>query len=480
MSRYPRLRPAGGRGDTMELLARARPDRLDSDPAAAPPAASFIGSGPATAAAAGVTGPAAAAAAVSSADERGQRPDGASPGPAPVPPARPPGRARRRRYLAAGLAATAAAALAAGLTVAAGGHPARPPAAGPAVAGPSAARPASGRGGPPSGSAAPVPSARAVLLTAAVHAAQVPVTGRYWRIVLRSGSVHAAGPNAHPYAVLRRWSPAAYWDSRSAARPSWTLPSAGWTTRPASAGAAAAWRAAGSRPLRAHRGRQQAWWQTGGAVGYLGNGNLTFAQFRSLPSAPGRLAAVVRRAARAQNKAGVPAGMFSIYDQLLKWDPIAPRVRAAVFRDLAALPGVRSAGRVTDPLGRPGYGIEMTGTGPSGEREVLVIAPGTGSLLADEFLTTTAPRPLAPGGARPGPTSCPRGTRLVMRGVCRSGVITRHGHQVIDEFSLGPQLALPRGSLVSYDAVVRAGWTSAQPRLPAPSERFSVATDGRG
>ena len=38
MSRYPRLRPAGGRGDTMELLARARPDRLDSDPAAAPPA----------------------------------------------------------------------------------------------------------------------------------------------------------------------------------------------------------------------------------------------------------------------------------------------------------------------------------------------------------------------------------------------------------------------------------------------------------
>jgi hypothetical protein len=319
-----------------------------------------------------------------------------------------------------------------------------------------------------------------VLLTAAVHAAQVPVTGRYWRIVLRSGSVHAAGPNVHPYAVLRRWSPAAYWDSRSAARSSWTLPSAGWTTRPASAGAAAAWRAAGSRPLRAHRGRQQAWWQTGGAVGYLGNGNLTFAQFRSLPSAPGRLAAVVRRAARAQNKAGVPAGMFGIYDQLLKWDPIAPRVRAAVFRDLAALPGVRSAGRVTDPLGRPGYGIEMTGTGPSGEREVLVIAPGTGSLLADEFLTTTAPRQLAPGGARPGPTSCPRGTRLVMRGVCRSGVITRHGQQVIDEFSLGPQLALPRGSLVSYDAVVRAGWTSAQPRLPAPSQRFSVATDGRG
>ena len=346
------------------------------------------------------------------------------------------------------------------------------------MARPAVGRPASGRGGPPAGPAAP--SARAVLLTAAVHAARVPVTGRYWRIVLRSGNVHAAGPNAHPYAVLRRWSPAGYWDSRSAARASWTLPSAGWTTRPASAGAVAAWRAAGSRPLPAHRGRQQAWWQAGGAVGYLGNGNLTFAQFRSLPSAPGRLAAVVRRAARAQNKASVPADMFGIYDQLLKWDPIAPRVRAAVFRDLAALPGVRSAGRVTDPLGRAGYGIEMPGTGPSTEREILVIAPATGSLLADEFLTITAPRRLAAGGARPGPTSCPRGTRLVMRGVCRSGVITRHGQKVIDEIQLGPQLALPRGSLVSYDAVVRAGWTSAQPRLPALSQRFSVATDGRG
>jgi hypothetical protein len=46
--------------------------------------------------------------------------------------------------------------------------------------------------------------------------------------------------------------------------------------------------------------------------------------------------------------------------------------------------------------------------------------------------------------------------------------------------ALGPRLVLPRGSLESYDAVIRAGWTNARPRLPAPSLRFSTATDGRG
>jgi hypothetical protein len=243
--------------------------------------------------------------------------------------------------------------------------------------------------------------------------------------------------------------------SRSAARLSWTLPSASWTTRPASAGAAAAWRAEGSPPRPHHHGRQQAWWQSG-AVGYLGNGNLTFAQFRALPSAPARLAAVVRRAARAQGRSGVRTEMFDIYDQLLKRDPITPQVRAAVFRDLAALPGVRSGGWVTDPLGRAGYGIEMPGKGTGAEGQV----PAS--------------------GARPGLTSCPHGNKPVRRNVCGTRVITRHGKKYLEMIALGPQLILPRGSLESYDAVVRVGWTSAKPRLPAPSQRFSTVADGRG
>jgi hypothetical protein len=459
MSRFMLRRSARRRGDVLELLARARPDRLDPDPAAAPPAARFVSSGPAGAGLAG----------------RPAEPPAALVVPEPAWP-RP--RSLRRRYLVAGLAATAAAALAAGLAVAAVSQPGRPSAG--HLGRPAAGRPPSGRAAAPTASAAPVPSARAVLLDAAVNAARVPVTGRYWRVVMSSGSVEAAGPNAHPFAVMQRWFPSANWDSRSAARPSWTLVPASWTARPASAGATAAWRADGSPPLPRHHGRQQAWWQTGGAVGYLGNGNLTFAQFRALPSAPRRLAAVVRRAARAQNPSGVREEMFGVYDQLLKWDPITPGVRAAVFRDLAALPGVRSAGRVTDPLGRTGYGIELTGTGSGAQREVLVIAPGTASLLADEYFTTTAPRHVPASGARPGLTACPGGKKPVRQNICGTKKITRHGKKYLEMIALGPQPVLPRGSLESYDAVIQAGWTNARPRLPDPSERFSVATDSKG
>jgi hypothetical protein len=460
----------------MDVLARARPDRLDPDHETVPQAASFISPALATerapAAAAALTSPAipdslAGAATPGSA---------ATPG-GPGSPARPAARSRRRRYVVAGLAVTAAAALAAGLTVAAGSHPGRPSAG--HLDRPAAERAKPGRPAA-SASAAPVPSARAILLTAAVNAARVPVTGRYWRVVMRSGQAWAAGPNAHPYAVMRNWSPSANWDSRSATRPSWMVQSLSYTSRPATAGAAAAWRAAGSPPLPRHRGHEQGWWQTGGAVGYLGNGSPTFAQFRALPSAPKRLAAVVRRAARAQSPHDVREDMFGVYDQLLKWDPINPQVRAAVFRDLAALPGVRSVGPVTDPLGRSGYGIELTGTGPGAQREILVIAPGTGRLLADEYFTTTAPRNVPASGARPGLTSCPGGKKPVRQNICGTRMITRHGKKYVEMIALGPQLVLPRGSLESYDAVIQAGWTSAKPRLPAPSRRFSVVTDGKG
>lgn len=45
---------------------------------------------------------------------------------------------------------------------------------------------------------------------------------------------------------------------------------------------------------------------------------------------------------------------------------------------------------------------------------------------------------------------------------------------------LGPRLALAASAVDSYNAVLSAGWTSATPRLPAPSRRFSVTTDGKG
>jgi hypothetical protein len=256
------------------------------------------------------------------------------------------------------------------------------------------------------------------------------------------------------------------------------------------AGARAAWQAAGSPALPAAHARQQAWWQAGGAVGYFGSSGLTAARFRALPADPARLATLVRRAALRQGRTGVTEEMFSIYDQMLKWDPISSAVRAAVFRGLAALPGVRSTGRLTDPLGRAGYGIELAARGGGAEREVLVIAPRTGAMLADEFFAVRSSQPAAPSGAVPGPTSCPAHSKVVAKGVCLVGVATRHGHKVyvapsqgartLMKIHLGPQLALPEGALASYDVVLRAGWTNAAPQLPPPAQRFSVARDAKG
>jgi hypothetical protein len=39
---------------------------------------------------------------------------------------------------------------------------------------------------------------------------------------------------------------------------------------------------------------------------------------------------------------------------------LTPRTRAAAYRMLADLPEVRSVGRVTDPLGRPGVAVART------------------------------------------------------------------------------------------------------------------------
>jgi hypothetical protein len=445
MKETTRPRRDGG-VNVLDLLASARPASLDPDPQAAPDAASFTGASP-----------------------------------------EPPRRRSRLRHrpvhrvwlAGAGVAVTGAtAALVLATTGVLSGT--APSSGGTAEPGP---RPSS----------RPAPTARAILLAAAVSAARAPATGRYWRVAIASGRAIAAGPRAHPYAVMQRWAPGIYWDSRSQSRRTWTLNTSSYTSDLVLPGARAAWRAAGSPALPAAHAKEQAWWQTGGAIGNFGNSSLTAARYRALPADPARLAALVRRAALAQDRTEVTQGMFGIYDQMLKWDPITPAVRAAVFRGLAALPGVRSTGRLTDPAGRAGYGIELT-PGRGAERQVLVIAPRTGALLADEYFAVRSSQPAAPSGAVPGPTwqgKCPPHSKVAKFGVCIVGVVTRHGHKVYvapttgrKEFAIkgrpGPELALPAGALASYDVVLQAGWTDSSPKLPPPAQWFSVATDGKG
>lgn len=97
---------------------------------------------------------------------------------------------------------------------------------------------------------------------------------------------------------------------------------------------------------------------------------------------------------------------------LLAGAPAPPEVRAAAFRMLATLPGVKAEGQATDPLGRPGVVISLPveTTIPLGlytapkqlgtYRRQWIINPGNGTLLAMRDVVATPPhgsRRLPPG-----------------------------------------------------------------------------------
>ncbi|GAA4094448.1 CU044_5270 family protein [Actinomadura miaoliensis] len=68
--------------------------------------------------------------------------------------------------------------------------------------------------------------------------------------------------------------------------------------------------------------------------------------------------------------------------------PITPGTKAAFYRVLAEQPGIRTEGRTTDPLGRAGVAVSMSGEGYSLR---LIVDPGTGRLLAAENRTGDTP-----------------------------------------------------------------------------------------
>ncbi|GAA4105053.1 CU044_5270 family protein [Actinomadura miaoliensis] len=97
---------------------------------------------------------------------------------------------------------------------------------------------------------------------------------------------------------------------------------------------------------------------------------------------------------------------------LLSRAPAPPRVRAAAFRMLAALPGVKAEGTAADPMGRPGtvISLPLETTVPLGlytapkqlgtYRRQWIVDPAGGRLLAIRDVVATPPRgsrPLPPG-----------------------------------------------------------------------------------
>jgi hypothetical protein len=265
---------------------------------------------------------------------------------------------------------------------------------------------------------------RDVLLVAANKTLRAPATsGAYWHTQVRTATLIEVGTKNDPY-LIEQVQQRDQWIARDPRGRSW------FVTRDVSAlpyGTAdqKAWKRAGS-PLRWHLNDQgvtsvpiegadlvtNGQWASaiqadpGGRVLHLGNWPATVRDVQSLPADPDRLKTrLVQNSARSTsmfdpNTPTDPDALaFQVGAQLLLEVPVTAKVRAAAYRMLAALPGVRPLGRLKDPLGRPGVGVARTETWPGGPtlEHRLIIDPGTGLLLADQEIVLKGGGRLKPG-----------------------------------------------------------------------------------
>ena len=330
-------------------------------------------------------------------------------------------------------------------------------------------------------------TAREILLIAAAHVAGAPAAGRYWRVREISGSTFPGGTRADPYDISLATS-FDQWNPSSAGRKEWVI-SQQLGARPATQADAAAWRAAGS-PTKWHSGqpayRSYAWlagypldwvnglagttstsartatWQASdGTVGYVEGDEpgLKAAQFRRMPARPRLIEARLRRYARLTLCGKHPAGPCATVDQIvwaeavaLLQDPVSAQVRSATFKVMAALPGVRLLGQLTDPLGRAGYGLaagpEEPHYGHFNPTRAVIVDPRAGSLLAIEDI-----------GPMPRTLEC---LSFDVASVNGKSDIKKCTGSSYDGRSY-------HGQVDDYVALIGEGWTNASPVLPPRS-----------
>ncbi len=153
----------------------------------------------------------------------------------------------------------------------------------------------------------------------------------------------------------------------------------------------AAWVAAGSPPLPKSD-------QTFSEQ--FGKHQLSYLDFSSLPTNSKRLRRLIE--ARKVHGIGGPRGeaeTFVLIGDMLRESYLAPALRAALYRVVAELPGVKLVGEVRDPVGRMGTGVAYTDR-KRGTRHELIFNPRTSALLGErEILVAAKPNGLkAPPG----------------------------------------------------------------------------------
>lgn len=318
---------------------------------------------------------------------------------------------RRRSRLGWGLglgaaAVTAAAAVAVAATASGGGTPDRPGGDHPPVA----------------------LDAKTVLLSAAHGAGGQPdTTGDYWHQTAVERNYSQVGTGASGYVVesstrLESWAPnvkgGRFWSREKHLG-----------ARPATPADKAAWRRQGSpstfltklpvpvrngplkeRPIKAAPGKTRTSSSApvgGQEVFWLGR-NVTVKEVLALPTDPSRLKASLLRwyDGHGTETPDVPMArdtwLFQVTAGLITDMPVRPAVRAAAFRMLAGLQGVRSLGAVKDPEGRPGVAVASVEHTPIGDQERrLVLDQKRGAALSSQIILLK-PKPGVRATWRPG------------------------------------------------------------------------------
>ncbi|GIF98835.1 CU044_5270 family protein [Catellatospora citrea] len=315
-------------------------------------------------------------------------------------------RSRRRLVLAALLPAAAAGLVAVALIVSTSHTPGAVPEARPEQSAPPAE---------------PV-TARAILLAAAEKtAALAPETGGYWVTEQEMYHLYDVGG----YRVLGRNKVETWHAMRAGGQ--FVIVTRWLGAAPATDADQAAWAAAGSpkqwtsvgpegkpgRQLSAEPGTRKVGATT--SLGFeLAGRKLTYAQIQALPTDPDGLKAYLIKAddeTRGELRPGELERwrvemLFSSARNLLTELPVGPPVRAATYRMLAGLPGLKLTENVRDEHGRTGAGIGYAYRNADGStyESTLVIDPRSGALLAlkepsssvvmlgDRFTDTPPPR----------------------------------------------------------------------------------------
>ncbi|MGW3568371.1 CU044_5270 family protein [Streptomyces sp. NPDC000941] len=253
---------------------------------------------------------------------------------------------------------------------------------------------------------------RLALLNVASRLESKADQGTYWQTTTRSGWIGVVAESGSTFAVAtsetQQWS----FGVRPGTQSLW-VSGIDDITEPRTERDAARWRAAGSpkdvtlaesgsQPggklgLRIESGSEKRPTVTrinqGDKIAALGARNVTYADLRKLPGDSGKLKKALAELYEEDRGSEISGRTEWMWHQAagLIGLPVKPEVRAAAYRVIADLPGIRSLGEVTDPLGRKGVGFALPATERPDygtARSELIVNPATGALLSEQQVLT--------------------------------------------------------------------------------------------